>query len=149
MCTLLTLTGSSVAYIYAIHSIFFRVKTWQESAGIYLFINFGNYATFAIIYAKPVMCTLLTLTGSMWHIFLQYKVFFPWSKSWYESAGIYLFINFGNFATFAIMYAKTVMCTLLALMGSSVAYVSAIHSIFFRVKIVVRVRRYVIIYKIR
>ena len=41
------------------------------------------------------------------------------------------------------------MGTLLTLMGSSVVYVSAIHSNFFRVKIEVRVRRYVIIYKIR
>ena len=36
----------------------------------------------------------------------------------------------------AIIYAKTVTCTLLTLTGSSVAYVSVIHSIFFRVKIV-------------
>ena len=45
----------------------------------------------------------------------------------------YLFtIKFGNFENFAIIYSKTVMCTLLTLTKSSLAYVSAIHSIFFR-----------------
>ena len=55
------------------------------------------------------------------------------------------FIIFSNFATFAIIYAKATIRTLLTLTVSSLRYVSAIQSIFFMVKIVVRVRRYVII----
>ena len=65
------------------------------------------------------------------------------------SAGIYLFTKFGNLTNFAIIYTKTVMCTLPSLTGSSAAYVSVIHCSFFKVIIVVEDRRYVIIYKIR
>ena len=46
MCTLLTLTVSSVAYVSAIHSIFSMVEI-------------GNFATFVIIYAKTIRCTCL------------------------------------------------------------------------------------------
>ena len=62
----------------------------------------------------------------IWHTFLQYIIFVLWWKSWYEADGIYLFIKFGHIATFAIIYAKTVMCTLLIPAGNSWVYVSAI-----------------------
>ena len=48
-----------------------------------------------------------------------------------------IFLQFGHFAYFAIIYAKTVMCTLPIPTGKSLAYVSAIHSILYMVKIVV------------
>ena len=95
MCILLTLTGSSVAYISAIQTIFSMVKI---------------------------------VVRVRWYLFI---------------------FKFGYLENFAIIYAKTVMCILLTLTGLSVAFVSAIHSIFSMVKILVRVRRYVIIYKIR
>ena len=85
----------------------------------------------------------------LWHTFVQYTVFFLWWKSWYEADGIYLFIKFGNFATFTIIYAKTVKYTLPIPAGMYLAYVSPIYSIFFMVKIVVRSRRHLFIYKIR
>ena len=71
-----------------------------------------NFATFTIIYAKTVMCTLLIPAGMYLAYVSPIHSIFLWWKSWYEADGIHLFIKFGNFSTFAIIYAKTVMCTL-------------------------------------
>ena len=71
----------------------------------------------------------------IWHMFLQYTVFFM--VKMVVGGLLYLFIKFGHIATFAIIYAKSVMCTLPIPVETYFAYVSAIHSIFFMVKIVV------------
>ena len=88
------------------------------------------------------MFTLLNLTGSsVAYVSANKQYYFQGKNRGTSPLVINLFINFGNFATFANIYSKIVMCTLLTLMASSVAYVSAIHSIFLRVEIVVQVRR--------
>ena len=61
----------------------------------------------------------------------------------------YIFIKIGHFATFVIIYSKTVMCTLLIPAGKSLVYIFPIHCIFFMVKIVVGGLLYLLIYKIR
>ena len=58
-------------------------------------------------------------------------------------------LKFGHFAIFEIIYAKTVMYTIPIPTGTSFAYVSAIHTISFMVKIVVGGLRQLFIFKIR